>query len=130
MSKTKEQFKYTIKQVNDNPQESLIEKEGVWRGKVEFTVSGIKKDMEALKKRKLEVSAKIDLDKAQAKNVTNHYPDIEKMDKKTRIAVFLYEQATTEAEMLEKGLVGINNSLDECVKELEEIKNQTGIQYE
>lgn len=122
-------FRYKIVDKKDNDYDSVIEKYGTWEGEVKFTINDIKRDIKNLLKRKIEYSAKIDIEEAMKKNIERNYDLVKKLTDKEKVAVFLYQKAVSSVEMLQKELDNINNALDGVVEDMQQIEKQCGIKY-
>lgn len=127
MKQKKPQFSYSVIEKKDNELDSIIKKEGWWTGEVSFSLNDIKKDFDKLVQRKKELTAQQDLENAKVQNVRNHYPEVEKLDKKVRVATFIYEDASTKAEYYGKTITELNYQMDEIAKELAEIEKSVGL---
>mgnify|MGYP001446282693 CR=1 FL=1 len=123
----KPDYKYFIAEPKENPKDTLILKTGLTS---KFSLNDVLRDMEAIKKRKIELEAQIDLEKAKIDNVKSHYPEVEQTDEKIRIAHSIYQISTESIKRFNEQLKSVNDVLDEEAKQIDEIAKQTGITIE
>lgn len=120
-------YKYEIVEPKDNPKESQILKTGIM---AKFSLNNITQDIDYLKKRKTELEAQIDLEKAKIDNVLIRYDSVATMDEKLRIACSIYQISYETAKRYQEQLDEVNRQLDEEAKQLDDIKAQTGLSLE
>jgi len=122
-------FQYKVISKGGSPTEPIL-KEQDWviqkiGGTVEFTLNDIKKDIESMKKIKIEMEAKSKIEAAMMENVATHYPDVPKLDEKIRVAVFLYQKSWATKKMCDERVSDEDKSIANYTEELQEILKQT-----
>jgi len=121
-------FKYeVITKSEEKEQDWVIQKSGLT---AEFTLNDIKRDIEILKKMKIEMDAKVGIEAAILENISVNYPDAPKMEEKLRVAVFLYQKSFATKKMCEEKVAEIDKQLKEYAEETQEILNQTNLSLE
>ncbi len=123
----KPDYKYIIAEPKDNPRDTLILKTGL---SSKFSLNDILRDIEVCKKRKIELETQIDLEKAKIDNVLSHYPETEKTDEKSRIAISIYQISSETLKRYQEQLKGVNEMLDEEAKQIDDIASQVGIKID
>lgn len=93
----------------------------------EFTIESVKKHVEAVKTTIKEMDAKIGLEKAMLSNIEKNHSAILKLSEKLRQACYLQMKSKMAILQAEEKLKALKGSMDEYNEELEEVKEQTGI---
>ena len=93
----------------------------------EFEVKNVAEHVEAVNKTIKETEAKISLEKAIITNIGNQHPGVLAMNEQLRQACYLYMKSKLALVPAKEGLKQLNESMDEYKEELNELKEQTGI---
>lgn len=122
-----QEYKYTIKEHNDDPYRAVIKKENVV---VEFTLAEVEADKKAAIKIKEQIESQIKLDEAQAQNVVNNHPyvlEATEEEQKRAVSITLYNGLKNKIEESKKKLAEFDKVFEEYEKEKKDIKEQTGL---
>jgi len=125
--KPKENLKYSVLEVKEDPKLTVILMEGISNT---FTFNDIALAIIALKKQRTALQAEIGVHEATKVNVLKSNPEVKDMDEKTLIAAYLYKKSSAIVSEGLKTLQSIEDQLTEYSQELVDIAAQTGLQTE
>lgn len=118
MEKPKEIIKYSIAEASENPNESIIRKEGVI---IDFPLGDIDRNLNQLDKAKKECEGAITLANAKIKNVAEHHPFVMKLSAEDLVAAYIFAEATTSLNQAKAKLLEVENQITADVNEKADI---------
>lgn len=93
-----------------------------------FTSEQLKKSAEALKKKRTEVTAQRDFEKAKMDNVSTHHPHVLELTDEQANAISVYYQSKIKYEECLEIEKELDNADKRFAEDLESIKEQTGFE--
>lgn len=116
-------IKYKIKKDSNNPAEVLFERTGATQ---EVTLGDLDYNIKVNTRRKQEIEAQLKIEEAKLKNVLQSNPEVEKIDKKTRIACYIYERSKSMLDVGKEKIKEFEAEIKSNQKEMADITAQTG----
>ena len=117
-------IKYKIKEKSDNPAEVVFSRIGAV---TEVSLGDLDYNIKVNLKRKQELEAQLRIEEATLKNVLQSNPEVEKMDEKQRIAVYIYERSRAMVKVAKEKIEQFEKAIEGDKKEMAEITKQSGI---
>jgi predicted RNase H-like nuclease (RuvC/YqgF family) len=115
------------------PQYKLLEGEGleskVQKSEftVDFSLQDVKTSYEKIQQMIKELESKKKIEDASMKNVEGNHDIIGKLNDQEIVAVYLWQEAKNRSIICQEEIDKLNKHLENYDKELEEVKNQLGI---
>lgn len=119
-------LKYTIKEKNDNALETILEQSG---NTFEVTPKKFLEDRDRCEKRIKELESQKEIETAKMANIDSHNPFIDKMSDEDMHAVHMYWESKLLLRACVDNLKLWREALDETNVGIDEIKNQTGLDF-
>lgn len=117
-------FTYKIKEENEDFTKSIIEKGNIT---VDFTITDMDKEQEALSKYLKEFRANQTVKKTTIENIEEFHPFVKDFNKQQLFTIALYQEAKNAFEQYEEKIQEFEKQLSESRSETLEILRQVGI---
>lgn len=114
-------MKYKIKESNEDPRDTVIEKTG---HKIHFTMREVEKTQAVNKTNRQNIEAKCKVEKAKIINIEENHAFVKDMSEQDLHTVYMYFEAKKIVEMAEAKLKEFDEQEKELNKELDAIKKQ------
>lgn len=115
---------YKIKEVNEDPKHSIIEKSGL---KAQYTLADIERNIEQVNRVITELDATLRIKKAVIENVERNHPFVKDLDEAGLKAASLYAEAQEYLKQIPIKLEEARNVLSNELKEQDQAKKLLGI---
>lgn len=115
---------YKIKETNEDPRYSVIEKSGLTS---EYTLADIEKNLEHVRKVKMELDAKLRIEKAKCTNIETHHPFVLDLTDEQLSTVAMYAESKEFTQQIPARLEEVEKVLENELKEQAHAKKLLGI---
>lgn len=114
-------IEYKIKEKNENPLDTVIEKTGQ---SISFTLRGAEDNKISMEKMLKEFKAQLDLDSAKMKNIEDHHPFVLDMSEQDLFTVHMYMESKVVVKKLPEKIEQTEQALARYKDESAEIFKQ------
>lgn len=117
-------YTYKIKEENEDPMLSVIEKGGVT---VDFTLQDVENDIRHNTKLKKELEARLKLDKAKVENIEHFHPWVKDWSDEQLSIAHLYAESRSVVRSFPERIREATEAIEELEAAKEDIKSQIGV---
>jgi len=114
-------MKYKIHEQAEDPKDIVIEKTG---HKIHFTMREVEKTQKINKDNKINIEAKMKMEKAKMDNIERNHEFVKEMSEQDLHTVYMYFEAKKIVEMAEAKIEEFEKNEKELEKELKDIAKQ------